>query len=172
MNIYDHCEFGNTKSWSWAWAFVQWTGGRINKIYYRRSFCKRHEHYNYWQLIQSFKIGNYLQKIIKIPGLIKFGLAWREKLTSQLNKIILKDFCRNVRFEISVTFREPTTSGWWCKTPTILLAGLANIVVNQMMSFSILFNFKKFPSFKEVLVPTVQCYEIFYGRSLRIFVLS
>ncbi len=38
---------------------------RINQIHYWRSFCKRHEHYNFLQLIQIMKLETYLQKIIK-----------------------------------------------------------------------------------------------------------
>jgi hypothetical protein len=40
------------------------------------------EHYNYLQLIQ---IVDYLQNILKVPGLIKLGLSWEEKRNLKAN---------------------------------------------------------------------------------------
>ncbi len=44
---------------------------RINWIYYWRLFWSTHEHYNYLQLTKLIKMENYIQKILKLPALIK-----------------------------------------------------------------------------------------------------
>jgi hypothetical protein len=78
---------------------------RINQIHYWRSFCKRHEHYNYLQIIQIMKLETYLQKIIKRDQ-AWLSSGWVRRRTKTLIKWnnILKHFllkCSFVFWKIS-----------------------------------------------------------------------
>ncbi len=47
---------------------------RINQVYYWRSFCTTHEHYNYSQLIKLIKMESIYDRQLRIASLIKRGI--------------------------------------------------------------------------------------------------
>ncbi len=47
---------------------------KINRVYYWRSFCTTHEHYNYLQLIKLIIMESINNRYLRMASLIKHGL--------------------------------------------------------------------------------------------------